>query len=91
MRQLDSTHEAQGWSPWDEVGNDHLNGPKPIVGRDNKEREDSLSSDATRSTYMKNVSKPTTWNTKDKRNIEAFLTEYETYCDVSGSRGENLS
>ena len=33
--------------------------------------------------YMKNVSKPVIWDTKDCRNIETFITEYETYCDAS--------
>lgn len=50
----------------------------------------SLSSDATKPTYMKNVPKPMTWDTKDKRNIETFLTEYETYCDASGYNGDEV-
>ena len=34
--------------------------------------------------YMKNMPKRMTWDTRDKRNIEAFLTEYEAYCDAAG-------
>lgn len=30
------------------------------------------------------------WDTKDKRNIEAFVTEYETYCDALGYRGDKV-
>ena len=39
---------------------------------------------------MKNVPKPTTWDTKDKRNIETFFTEYEMYCDASGYIGDEV-
>lgn len=35
-------------------------------------------------TYTKNVPKPVVLDTKDRRNIETFITEYETYCDASG-------
>ena len=37
---------------------------------------------------MKNVPKPMLWDTRDKRNIEAFLTEYEAYCDTVGYIGD---
>ena len=50
----------------------------------------SSSSDATKPTYMKNVPKPTTWDTKDKRNIEAIITEYETYCDAAGYNDDEV-
>lgn len=50
----------------------------------------SASSDGPRPTYMKNVPKPVTWDTRDKRNIEAFLTEYEAYCDVSDYIGDEV-
>ena len=50
----------------------------------------SASSDGTRPTYMENVPKPLTWDTRDKRNIEVFLTEYEAYCDASGYIGDNV-
>ena len=29
--------------------------------------------------YMKNVPKPMVWDTKDRKNIETFITKYETY------------
>jgi hypothetical protein len=48
------------------------------------------SSDGSKPTYMKNISKPTTWDTKDKRNIETFFMEYETYCDASGYIGDEV-
>lgn len=38
--------------------------------------------------YMKNVPKPQLWDTRDKRNIEAFLTEYEAYCEAAGYIGD---
>lgn len=50
----------------------------------------NTSSDATKPTYMKNVLKPTMWDTRDKRNIKAFFTEYETYCDASGYNGDEV-
>lgn len=50
----------------------------------------SASSDGPRPTYMKNVLKPMTWDTRDKKNIEAFLTEYEAYCDASDYIGDEL-
>lgn len=50
----------------------------------------SASSDGSRPTYMKNVPKLMTWDTRDKRNIEAFPTEYEAYCDVSGYIGDEV-
>ena len=50
----------------------------------------SSSSDATKSMYMKNVPKPTTWDTIDKKYIEVFLTEYETYCDASGYNSDDV-
>jgi len=50
----------------------------------------SSSSDGSKPTYMKNVPKPTTWDTKDKSNIDSFLTEYETYCDASGYIGDEV-
>lgn len=52
--------------------------------------ERSSSSDATGSTYMKNVLKPMTWNNKKKKNIELLLTTYETYCDVSGYNDDDI-
>ena len=48
------------------------------------------SSDGSKPTYMKNVPKPPNWDTKDRRNIEAFLTEYETYCNASGYIGDEV-
>lgn len=50
----------------------------------------TASSDEPRPTYMKNVPKPITWDTRDKRNIETFLTEYEAYCDASGYIGDEV-
>ena len=50
----------------------------------------SALSDGPRSTYMKNVPKPMTWDTRDKKNIEALLIEYEAYCDASGYIGDEL-
>jgi hypothetical protein len=50
----------------------------------------SLSSDGSKPTYMKNVPKPTAWDTKDKMNIETFLTEYEMYCDALGYIGDDV-
>ena len=38
--------------------------------------------------YMKNVPKPPLWVTRDKRNIETFLTEYEAYCDAAAYIGD---
>jgi hypothetical protein len=38
--------------------------------------------------YMKNMPKPPVWDTRDKRNIEAFLTEYEAYCEAAGYIGD---
>ena len=40
--------------------------------------------------YMKNVSKPIIWDTRDKQNIEAFLTEYEAYCDAADYIGNTV-
>ena len=40
--------------------------------------------------YMKNVPKPMIWDTRNKRNIEAFITEYEAYCDASGYIGDEV-
>lgn len=48
------------------------------------------SSDVTKPTYMKDVPKPTTWNTQDKRNVEAFVTKYEIYCDASGYHSDKV-
>ena len=50
----------------------------------------TVSSNEPRPTYMKNVPKPMTWDTRDKRNIETFLTEYEAYCDASGYIGDEV-
>ena len=49
----------------------------------------SASSEETRPVvYMKNVPKLMTRDTRDKRNIEAFRTEYEAYCDAAGYIGD---
>lgn len=50
----------------------------------------SASLDGPRPTYMKNMPKPLTWDTRDKRNIEAFFNEYEAYCDASGYIGDEV-
>lgn len=47
-------------------------------------------SDATKPNYIKNVLKPMTWDTSDRRNIEGFLTEYEIYCDTSDYDGDDV-
>lgn len=39
---------------------------------------------------MKNVSKPIMCDTKDEKNIEAFFTEYETYCKISGYNDDKV-
>ena len=39
-------------------------------------------SDGSKPTYMKDVPKSANRDTKDRRNIEAFLIEYEMYCDT---------
>ena len=39
---------------------------------------------------MIHLPKPLTWDTRDKRNIEAFLSEYEAYCDASGYIGNEV-
>ena len=54
------------------------------------QKRKNLSSDGSKPTYMQNVPKPMSWDTKDKRNIETFLTEYETYCDASGYIGDEV-
>jgi hypothetical protein len=41
-------------------------------------------------TYMKNVPKPVLWDTKDKRNIEFFMTKYENYCYAFGYLGDDV-
>lgn len=56
-----------------------------------QQRAKCLSSDGSKPTYMKNIPKPTTWDTKDPKSIKVFLTEYETYCDVSDYIGNDLT
>jgi hypothetical protein len=50
----------------------------------------TASSDESHPTYIKNVPKPMTWDTRDKRNMETFLTEYKTYCNASGYIGDEV-
>ena len=40
--------------------------------------------------YMKNVLKLVVWDTKDRRNIETFITEYETYCNALGYLNDDV-
>jgi hypothetical protein len=41
-------------------------------------------------TYIKNVPKPALWDTKDKGNINFFMTEYESYCNEFGYLGDDV-
>lgn len=54
------------------------------------QRQKNSSLDGSNPSYMKNVPKLTTWDTKDKNNIEILLTEYETYCDALGYIGDEV-
>ena len=49
-----------------------------------REKEVVTPASSTKVVYMKNVPKPVIWDTKDCKNIETFITEYETYCDALG-------
>lgn len=44
----------------------------------------------TEQVYMKNVLKFTSWDTKEKRTIETFITECEVYCNASGYNGDGI-
>ena len=81
--------ETQRRVSWNEGDYGHFDISQPNVGRDYPKWEIS-SSNVTKPTYIKNVPKSTTWDTKDKRNIEDFLTEYETYCDASRYNGDDV-
>jgi hypothetical protein len=41
-------------------------------------------------TYMKNMSNAVLWDTKDKQNINFFMTKYESYSNASGYREDNV-
>lgn len=51
---------------------------------------ENSSSDVTKPTYMKDVLKPALWNTKDKHNIETFMTKYGMYCDAVDYMGDEI-
>lgn len=47
-------------------------------------------SDVIKPAYIKDVPKATTWDAKNKRNIEAFITKYEMFWNASGYHGDEV-